>query len=50
MQEVGGYLIFWHAFFHDIFHIFHLEIVLSVGFHETFLEKDFLIEETLISG
>ena len=47
MKNVGRYFIVWNVLIHDITHAFHLELVVTVSFHETLLEEYFLVKEAL---
>ena len=49
MKKVTRYLFGRNSFVHDITHVFHLEFIVSVSFHEAFLEQNFLVKEAFIA-
>jgi len=50
MENVCGNFIERYIFIHDITHIFHLKLVVTVRLHEALLKEYFLIKEAFITS
>jgi len=50
MQDVGWNVTFFDLWVHDILHLLHLEIVVTIDIHKAFLKENLLIEESFVSS
>ena len=50
MQNIAWNVIDFDTLIHDITHVHHLEFFITIEIHKAFLEEDFLIEETFLTG
>lgn len=50
VQKIAGNLIRINALVHDITHVAHLKVLVTIQLHETFLEEDFFIEEAFLAS
>ena len=50
VEDVAGHLVGVDALVHDVTYVHHLELLVTIELHEALLEKDFLVEETLLTS
>ncbi len=50
MQDVGWNVTFFDLWVHDILHLLHLKIVVTIDIHKAFLKENLLVEESFVSS